>query len=398
MGIDTFLAESETAQRGPDGAHGDVQEWEWDGEDAGGENQGLLWFDIPQATLNRLGNGTATLKMQVSNPGNSAEVYRVTVDWLSGPDGGNNVTYNNFPGGPALVRGDNVEDVESFVTGDVVVGEVEFDVTEDVLAWASGEPNYGWGFIPTGGGGSGVRSFEHPSGEVPLLFLELELPPGDFLQAGDSNMDLEFNQLDLVQVQIAAKYLTGQPATWGEGDWNAAPGGAPGNPPIGDGLFNQVDIIAALNANVYLTGPYAALAPKGTGSGNATITYNPANGEVGLEAGATDLTSINIDSAAAIFTGEPAQNLGGSFDNDADNNIFKATFGSSFGSLSFGMVAQSGLSEEFIRNDLSAVGSLLGGGDLGVVDLNYVPEPSTVVLLGFGVVGLLAVARRKPPV
>ena len=30
------------------------------------------------------------------------------------------------------------------------------------------------------------------------------------LQAGDANMDLEFNQLDLVQVQIAAKYLTGQ--------------------------------------------------------------------------------------------------------------------------------------------------------------------------------------------
>ena len=37
---------------------------------------------------------------------------------------------------------------------------------------------------------------------------------------------------------------------------------------------------------------------------------------------------------------EPAQNLGGSFDNDADNNIFKATFGSSFASLSFGNVAQ----------------------------------------------------------
>ena len=36
------------------------------------------------------------------------------------------------------------------------------------------------------------------------------------LQAGDADMDLDFDQLDLVQVQIAAKYLTGQPATWGE--------------------------------------------------------------------------------------------------------------------------------------------------------------------------------------
>ena len=38
-----------------------------------------------------------------------------------------------------------------------------------------------------------------------------------------------------------------------------------------------------------------------------------------------ELTSINIDSAGSIFTGAAAENLGGSFDNDADNNIFKAT-------------------------------------------------------------------------
>jgi len=32
-----------------------------------------------------------------------------------------------------------------------------------------------------------------------------------------------------------------------------------------------------------------------------------------------------MDSATGIFAGSPAQNLGGSFDNDADGNIFKAT-------------------------------------------------------------------------
>ena len=71
---------------------------------------------------------------------------------------------------------------------------------------------------------------------------------GTVLQAGDADQDLDFDQLDLVQVQIAAKYLTGTPATWGEGDWNGAPGGAPGNPPPGNSLFDQIDIIAALNA------------------------------------------------------------------------------------------------------------------------------------------------------
>ena len=147
----------------------------------------------------------------------------------------------------------------------------------------------------------------------------------------------------------------------------------------------------------YLNGPYAAVAPNGSeGDGQTSIVYDPGTGEVRVDAPAgTELTSINIDSAAGIFTGDPAQNLGGSFDNDADNNIFKATFGGSYGTLSFGNVAQAGLTEEFVRNALSAVGSLLDGGDLKAVDLRYVPEPSTVLLLGCSLMVLLATSRRR---
>jgi hypothetical protein len=79
------------------------------------------------------------------------------------------------------------------------------------------------------------------------------------LQAGDADMNLSFDQLDLVMVQVAAKYLSGQAATWGEGDWNGAPGGSPGNPPAGNGQFDQLDIIAALAPGHYLTGSYAAI-------------------------------------------------------------------------------------------------------------------------------------------
>ena len=78
------------------------------------------------------------------------------------------------------------------------------------------------------------------------------------LQPGDADQDFDFDQLDLVAVQVAAKYLTGQAATWGEGDWDAAPGGQLGSPPLGDGVFNQLDLVAALRENLYLTGPYAA--------------------------------------------------------------------------------------------------------------------------------------------
>jgi hypothetical protein len=204
------------------------------------------------------------------------------------------------------------------------------------------------------------------------------------LRAGDADQDFDFDQIDLVQVQIAAKYLSGSAATWGEGDWDGAPGGSQGAPPAGNGLFDQLDIIAALAAGTYLQGKYAALAPNGTeGDGQTSIGYDPGTGEVFVDAPAgTELTSINIDSAGGIFTGAAAENLGGSFDNDADNNIFKATFGSSFGSISFGNVAQTGLSQEFILSDLTVVGSLAGGGDLGAVDLLIpIPEPSGLALI-----------------
>jgi hypothetical protein len=87
-----------------------------------------------------------------------------------------------------------------------------------------------------------------------------------------------------------------------------------------------------------------------------------------------NLSSINIDSAAGVFTGDPCLNLGGSFDNCSDNNIFKAVFGGDFGPISFGDVAQRGLDELFLINDLSAMGTRFGGGDLGAVDLIYVPR------------------------
>jgi hypothetical protein len=218
-----------------------------------------------------------------------------------------------------------------------------------------------------------------------------------FLQAGDADQDLDFDQLDLVKVQIAAKYLTGLAATWGEGDWDGAPGGSQGNPPAGNMRFDQLDIIAALAPAHYLKGPYSAVRPGGRqGDGQTSVGYNPTTGELFVDAPAgTQLTSINIDSATRIFTGAAAQNLGGSFDNDSDNNIFKATFGSSFGSLSFGNVAQPGLSQDLLLGDLTVVGSLAGGGALGDVDLIYIPEPSSLALSAIGVLAVTWVLRLR---
>ena len=62
------------------------------------------------------------------------------------------------------------------------------------------------------------------------------------LQPGDANGDNVFNQHDIVQALQGGKYLTDQPATWSEGDWNR------------DGRFDQLDIVAALQAGKYAPG------------------------------------------------------------------------------------------------------------------------------------------------
>ena len=62
---------------------------------------------------------------------------------------------------------------------------------------------------------------------------------------GDANGYLEFNELDVLEVLTAGKYHSGGAATWGEGDWN------------NDGIFNQLDIVAAHQVGIYQTGPYA---------------------------------------------------------------------------------------------------------------------------------------------
>ena len=311
------------------------------------------------------------------------------------------VSEESGPGGidAAIVRSDGFTSYEIMLMAESL--ELDEPLESGMVLGFGVAINDGDEFEPgqKGWGGLGAHSIvfgKTPQETVELTFVEAAAVE-DALQAGDADMNYEFNQLDLVQVQIAAKYLTGQAATWGDGDWDGAPAGEPGNPPAGNGTFDQLDIIAALGAGTYLKGPYAAIGKNGTeGDGQASIKYYPATGELAVDAPAgTDLTSINIDSAAGIFTGDAAQNLGGSFDNDADNNIFKATFGSAFGSLSFGAVAQSGLSEDFVLNDLTVVGSLNGGGDLGAVDLIYVPEPSAVLLLTLGIVGLLAPRRRR---
>ena len=136
------------------------------------------------------------------------------------------------------------------------------------------------------------------------------------------------------------------------------------------------------------------IAPGGVeGDEQASIGYDARTGGIAVDAPAgREFNAIIIDSAAGIFTGDPA--LAPLSATVNRTTVFSnTTFGSSFPSLSFGNVAQIGLSEDFVLNDLTVHGSLAGGGDLGNVDLIYVPEPTSLVLLLLAAFALLA--RRR---
>ena len=104
--------------------------------------------------------------------------------------------------------------------------------------------------------------------------------------------------------------------------------------------------------------------------------------------------SLLLGAVLSTYIGTKPGVFDGAFDNFAVDNLFKATFGGSFGSISFGQVLPTGIAEGDLAADLSAVGSLAGGGDLGVVDLVYVPEPQCLALL---IVGFTFVMSRRNP-
>ncbi len=86
------------------------------------------------------------------------------------------------------------------------------------------------------------------------------------------------------------------------------------------------------------------------------VTYDANDGSLRIES-SNLVTTLEIVSASGIFTGEPGRNLRGTFDQDEDNRIFKLE-PVGFTDVSFGPVAEAGLSPEFIRGDLTINGSI----------------------------------------
>jgi hypothetical protein len=186
---------------------------------SGGPNE-IAWYENTDA------HGTFDDHNFISfDPNGFHPVYPADVDG----DGDIDVLYGLYSANDEIGWYENIDGKGTFVPEDPLV------ITRDVRkVWSLYSADF------DGDGDVDVLSASIADGKI-AWHENLSVPPPR-QKAGDANGDGLFNQLDLVQVLVAAKYQTGQPASFEEGDWN------------GDGVFDKFDVLAALVADNYLEG------------------------------------------------------------------------------------------------------------------------------------------------
>ena len=97
--------------------------------------------------------------------------------------------------------------------------------------------------------GSNHRQFDlDQSGTVDLADRQFWITDLKSTWIGDANLDGQFNSTDFIEVFQAAKYESGESASWSEGDWN------------GDQRFDSSDFTVAFQDGGYEMGARAAVA------------------------------------------------------------------------------------------------------------------------------------------
>lgn len=196
------------------------------------------------------------------------------------------------------------------------------------------------------------------------------------LVAGDANQDYHFDEADLIQMFQHGKYETGEPATWEAGDFNGAPGGIAGMPPIGDGLFNSTDFVVAFTASQYRRGPYddAAGDPQHTrkpltrsSDSDITLEYDPDTGDLRMES-QVPITTFQVHSEPGRFRNVSHPQLNGLFDVSTSDSRF-GLFPDGITVLELDGALPVELTNADLFDDLTVDGSYQGGGQIDDVQL-----------------------------
>ena len=206
----------------------------------------------------------------------------------------------------------------------------------------------------------------------------------DLFQAADGDADGD-GDVDGGDVQaILSANLFGvpdpdPPADWTQGDFTD------------DGLVTGADIQALLGANLFGIGSYLGQDSGPAADGPAVDVVVDADGVL-IDTGGTTINSYVIESAAGVFTGAAADNLG-LFQEDTDTRISGGLGFTLNGQHSLGDVI--GIAGIDLSADLVATYTVDGASGIYTANLIVVPEPGTLVLLAMGALGLLLLAIRR---
>ncbi|MBN2475196.1 MAG: PEP-CTERM sorting domain-containing protein [Pirellulales bacterium] len=196
---------------------------------------------------------------------------------------------------------------------------------------------------------------------------------------GDANGDRRVNGVDIQAILSANKFGADVDTDWPEGDFT------------GDGRCNGLDIQAILATNLFGLGEYAAMEPGVLGDGTVDLVVDSEG--ITIDTNGLTINGYVLISAAGIFTGKPARNLG-FFKEDTDTRIsgnFSALIN---GQHLLGDVIGNEFSQVDLMKDLTFTYTIQGAA--GVHEGNLIiPEPSTLAMLIGGMFGLWACRRRR---
>jgi hypothetical protein len=130
------------------------------------------------------------------------------------------------------------------------------------------------------------------------------------------------------------------------------------------------------------------------------LQYEPTDGHLLIDGNGRSMTTFELKSAGSLLKPEavPAGTLAPPFDVGTSAKIFKLSTGG-FPSLDLGRALPSGLSLDALVADLDVNGSLLPAGPLTSAEgggpyIYYVPEPSSLLLVCCGLLGLAGLRRK----
>lgn len=131
------------------------------------------------------------------------------------------------------------------------------------------------------------------------------------------------------------------------------------------------------------------------GDGVFTLAYYPETGNLVMENdGTAPATTFELVASEALFnTANRPSQLTGLFDVFTGVKLFKLD-PAGYSDLDWGPVLPTGLSADDLGAKLKLSGSHLGGGALAG-DLRVVPEPSSMVMIALGLLGLVSIRRKR---